>query len=209
MATFAERLRYYREKSKYSQKELADIIGISVAAYNKYETRGNEPKIDILIKLASALNIDVNTLVGFHADNAKDLIQTLNGYGIEAKQLDKYHVKIRPRPTLNYMGDFNPAGLTENIKRNWKTFNTFTLQDLLSFAEDEAQQIYENFTKPVIRQRVFYNLFLIDIVEGTPPDFGSYEDYIKWLETQAATPGTETPPAGTVTQKAGKAKKNK
>ena len=65
MDTFAERLRYYRERAGYSQKELSDLIGVSVAAYNKYETRGNEPKLEILIKLANALNTDVNTLVGY------------------------------------------------------------------------------------------------------------------------------------------------
>lgn len=75
--TFAERLRYYREKIGYSQKELAEKIGISFAAYNKYETRGNEPKIEILIKLATALNIDINTLVGFHQDEHAALLSLL------------------------------------------------------------------------------------------------------------------------------------
>lgn len=200
METFAERLKYYRQKAGYSQKELADKIGIKFAAYNNYETKGAQPKIEVLIKMATALNIDVNTLVGFHADNTKDLIETLNNYGIEVKPLDKYHVKIRPRPTLTYMGDLNPIGITEgetiSKKRDWKTFNTFTLQDLIGLAEDEAQNVCDLFVKPIIRQRVFYNLFIIDIVEGTPPNpnYGSYEDYINWLETQAAAPETETPP---------------
>lgn len=74
MGTFAENLRYYREKAELSQKELAKAIGVSVAAYNKYETRGNEPKIDILIKLANALNVDVNTLVGFRQTAEEILI---------------------------------------------------------------------------------------------------------------------------------------
>lgn len=198
--TFAERLRYYREKAKLNQKELAEKIGISFATYNNYETKGYEPKIDILIKLAAALNIDVNTLVGFHSDNAKNLIQTLEDYGIEVKQIDKYHVKIRPRPTLNYMGDLNPIGITEgktiSKKRKWKAFNIFRLQDLIDFAEDETQNICDLFTKPVIRQRIFYNLFLIDIVEGTPPDYEDYEKYIKWLENQNAAAGTDQ--AGTL-----------
>lgn len=62
---FAERLRYYRKKANLKQKELADKAGVSFAAYNKYETKGQEPKIEVLIKLANALGIDVNTLVGF------------------------------------------------------------------------------------------------------------------------------------------------
>lgn len=66
---FAERLRYYREKADLKQKELADKAGVSFAAYNKYETKGQEPKIEVLIKLANVLGIDVNTLVGYKAAN--------------------------------------------------------------------------------------------------------------------------------------------
>ena len=85
--TFAERLRYYREKNSYSQKELAEKIGVSFAAYNKYETRGNEPKIEILIKLAAALGIDVNTLVGFEPDDRAMMLHVLRSADI-AFELD-------------------------------------------------------------------------------------------------------------------------
>ncbi len=196
MATFAERLRYYREKSKYSQKELADIIGVSVAAYNKYETRGNEPKIDILIKLAAALNIDVNTLVGYHSENTQDIINTLTNYGLEVKKIDKYHVNIRPLPTLNYIGGYNPQGLYINKKRSWKSFNVFALQDIIATAETEAKDFYSNFTMPITRERVFYYLFLSDILEGHTPDYSSYEDYANWLDNQNPAPGTDQ--AGTL-----------
>lgn len=70
--TFAERLKYYRELANYSQKELALLIGVSFAAYNKYETRGNEPKIEVLIKIANTLGIDVNTLVGFKTQDVEN-----------------------------------------------------------------------------------------------------------------------------------------
>lgn len=65
MVTFAERLRNFRIEAKLSQKELAKKVGISFAAYNKYETKGSEPKIDVLIKLALALNRSVDELVGY------------------------------------------------------------------------------------------------------------------------------------------------
>lgn len=76
-SVFSERLRYFREYAKLNQKELAEKVGIPFQTYNNYETKGNEPKIEILIKLANALGVDVNTLVGFEekgktmpADNA-------------------------------------------------------------------------------------------------------------------------------------------
>ena len=65
MVTFTDRLKFYRTEAKLSQKELAEKVGISFAAYNKYETKGYEPKIEILVKLAYALNCSVNDLVGY------------------------------------------------------------------------------------------------------------------------------------------------
>ena len=87
MDSFATRLKYFREKAKFSQKELAKVVGINVAAYNKYETRGNEPKIEILIKLANALGVDINTLVGFQPDDRAMLLHVLRSADI-AFELD-------------------------------------------------------------------------------------------------------------------------
>ena len=69
MKTFAKRLRYYREKAKLQQKEIAKKIGISFAAYNKYETKDYEPNYETLLKIAAALGVDVNTLVGYEKEN--------------------------------------------------------------------------------------------------------------------------------------------
>ena len=69
METFAERLKHFRQAVKLSQKEIAEIIGIPFQTYNNYETKGNEPKIEILIKLANTLGIDINTLVGYKSAN--------------------------------------------------------------------------------------------------------------------------------------------
>ena len=68
MRTFAERLRFYRTTANLSQQALADKLGISVQTYNGYETKGYEPKYEILIKLAHALHVDVNALVGYDDD---------------------------------------------------------------------------------------------------------------------------------------------
>ena len=90
--TFAERLRYYREKAKLSQKDLSDKINIPFQTYNNYETKGIEPKIDIIIKLAMALGIDVNTLVGFQPNNVQDVKRLLESYGFSVIHIDDKEV---------------------------------------------------------------------------------------------------------------------
>ena len=68
MNTFAKRLRYYREKAKLNQKQLAKIVNIPYTTYSGYEIKDSQPPFEILLKLAAALGVDVNTLVGYKKD---------------------------------------------------------------------------------------------------------------------------------------------
>lgn len=74
MKTFSERLRFYRIANGLSQSKLADRVGLTVQSYNNYEVRGYEPRYEILIKLAIALNVDVNTLVGYKSNKKETLL---------------------------------------------------------------------------------------------------------------------------------------
>ena len=86
--TFAERLRYYREKAGLNQKELCEKIDITFSTYNNYETRGYEPKIEILLKLAYALGCSVDDLVGYKKDEIDLRLQGLQMlYGFTNKEI--------------------------------------------------------------------------------------------------------------------------
>lgn len=50
-----------------SQQRLADVVGVSQQAINKYENHGAEPDIYILIKLADYFETTVDCLVGHTA----------------------------------------------------------------------------------------------------------------------------------------------
>ena len=165
MASFAENLRYYREKAGYSQKYLAEKIGVSVAAYNKYETRGNEPKISILMELATTLNVDVNTLVGFHPtlqnylqtymDHTKNLILKVdNGYTVI---LEIENLKI---PKF-----FIPSDDLENIVNNCR-------KNTEKFSRPAFEAIEE------VERQAFCRSLTIDLS--------------KYLDKIIATHGTET-----------------
>lgn len=128
MMTFAERLRHYREKAKFSQKRLAEKIGVGFATYNNYETKGYEPKIEVLIKIANTLGIDVNTLVGFQEQkelkiNRSDTLIILyavkyalscNGYRV-AK-----HVIEMAIPLLPYLPKKELFAMEKCILHNWE-----------------------------------------------------------------------------------------
>ena len=64
MSDFAKNLRRYRKRKNYSQEKLAKELHYGYTAIANYESGRNEPSIDDLIRLAKALNVTVNELIG-------------------------------------------------------------------------------------------------------------------------------------------------
>lgn len=63
--SFQENLRLYRERAGYTQaKEFAAAIGLKYTTYIAYENQGKEPKYDTLRRIAAALNVSTDMLLG-------------------------------------------------------------------------------------------------------------------------------------------------
>ena len=59
-----QRLRDLREDKDLTQKQLAEIIGMSQEGYSKYETGKNDIPTDILIKLSNYYNTSIDYILG-------------------------------------------------------------------------------------------------------------------------------------------------
>ena len=57
------RIRNLREDNDLSQREMAEILGMSQTGYSKYETGENDIPTQILIKLAQYHNTSVDYLL--------------------------------------------------------------------------------------------------------------------------------------------------
>lgn len=64
MKVFAERLTELRKQYKYTQRQMADILGISQPSYIRYENDTSEPTQENLVKLADAFDVSVDYLLG-------------------------------------------------------------------------------------------------------------------------------------------------
>lgn len=64
MKVFAERLTELRKQYKYTQRQMADILGISQPSYIRYENNTSEPTQENLVKLADAFDVSVDYLLG-------------------------------------------------------------------------------------------------------------------------------------------------
>lgn len=61
---FNENLKESRLKSGLSQKDLSENIGVAKSTYSLYESGKREPNVDTIKKIASALNVSADTLLG-------------------------------------------------------------------------------------------------------------------------------------------------
>ena len=65
MRDLGSRLQMLRKQRGITQKILAERINKSVAAVSSYETNVQSPPLDVLISIASVLNVSLDYLVGF------------------------------------------------------------------------------------------------------------------------------------------------
>ncbi len=61
---FSDRLRETRERRNLKQSELAERAGLQVAAVSHFETGRRAPSFDNLRRLADALNVTTDYLIG-------------------------------------------------------------------------------------------------------------------------------------------------
>lgn len=66
----SERLQQLREKAGFENaKAFANAMGMPYSTYSTYESGKSEPKAAALVKIAAALQVSVDDLLGYHVDD--------------------------------------------------------------------------------------------------------------------------------------------
>lgn len=60
---FSKRLREIRMKCGFTQQNMADKLGISLNAYQKYEQSERSPSLDCLVRIADIFEISLDYLL--------------------------------------------------------------------------------------------------------------------------------------------------
>ena len=66
-----EQIREHRKKVGLTQEQVANYLGVSTPAVNKWESGSTYPDVTLLAPLARLLEIDLNTLFTFHESLSK------------------------------------------------------------------------------------------------------------------------------------------
>ena len=61
---FHQRLRHVRMIRRYTQQSVADYLGLSLNAYQKYEQAERSPSLDCLLKICDLFQIPSDYLLG-------------------------------------------------------------------------------------------------------------------------------------------------
>ena len=64
MKVFCERLIEQRKLNNYTQRQIADMLGIKQPSYIRYEKGDSEPSFENLVKLADIFDVSIDFLLG-------------------------------------------------------------------------------------------------------------------------------------------------
>lgn len=64
MHNFSQSLKHYRQLYKITQKQMAEKLGMTPNAYQKYELGTREPNLNTLIQIADIFKLPLDDLVG-------------------------------------------------------------------------------------------------------------------------------------------------
>ena len=132
------RIKEARELAGYSQKEIAQIIGVAQNTFHGYESGKHDPKSDILVKIANVCNVTVDFLLGREDSNPT------NSYSqSESEHIKKYH-------TLDEYGKQAVDGILETEYQRCKKQKNETIP----LSEDvEADEFAEQAKKYFLKEK--------------------------------------------------------
>lgn len=97
-----KRIRKYREDRKLSQKDLADMIGVSNSRISNWEKGINRPDADIIADLCRVLQISPSELLDVHLSTDE-----LNDQ--ERKVIQAYRIKTELQEAINILLGINES----------------------------------------------------------------------------------------------------
>lgn len=86
-------IREYRKKKNITQEEMANRLGVTAPAVNKWENGNSQPDIMLLAPIARLLNITLNTLLSFEEELTTEEINNIV-YKINTKLKDENYEEV-------------------------------------------------------------------------------------------------------------------
>lgn len=89
-------LRELRKQNEMTQKELADLIGVSTVSLNRYEKGLRKPKLDKLKKISEVFGVSIKIISGvdFEENTEKEILVLKTEYD-RLKEIERKYNEIK------------------------------------------------------------------------------------------------------------------
>ncbi len=103
-------IKKYRKEIGLTQEEMANRLGVTTPAVNKWENGNSNPDIELLAPIARLLNISLDTLLSFHDKLTGAEIEEIRHHA--ADSLFGFYLRKKnyamAEKYLNYFSDYDP-----------------------------------------------------------------------------------------------------
>jgi len=93
MSTFSQNLKALRNRIGLKQAEIAEKVGITSSTWSNYEVGKSEPNTDVIVKIASALEVSVDELLTSESRHAHLINEPSERYKRTPKRTPNAHLK--------------------------------------------------------------------------------------------------------------------
>lgn len=114
-----ERIKMLRTEKGLTMKDMADMLNITISAWNKYEKDEAEPKISNIVKIADYFNVSLDFLLGRTNIRDPQIIDTAN---IQNDFLKEFEWSSIGDPSQMYF-------LIENLSASISEFNAHKIRE--------------------------------------------------------------------------------
>ena len=117
-----DRIKEYRKKARLTQNQLGELSGTSERTIQQYESHKRQPRIEQLHKIANALSIPIEDLIG---TRNLDIVNDVVGlFSDEVKEIQDSPEEIALKSSLDY---------------NFTMLNIEGKKKVVAFSEDIAK----------------------------------------------------------------------
>lgn len=151
MNYFPSRLKLLREEHQYTQKQIADELGISQSYYAKFEYGNREPGLEMLVRICKHFNVSADYLLGLIDGDTNDshleYLRAALSYAVDWKQCYD-RGKLPPLKLKNaFYDNYKMAGLFFDAKKFLKNV-TLYIESVIIELQDEIERIEDKRRTP-------------------------------------------------------------
>ena len=180
--SFQDNLRMHREQLGITAKDFAAQLGINYGTYAGYETQGREPKYETLCKIAAALNVSIDDLLGYSTNKYEHysaLVRAV-GYSLIDEREDGSIVIVNEFPGTDLSPDDvvsfpSKEDFCDYINRIIQLHNKLHDAELkrLLYMGLERKALFDEFAQPGDPLERLEKMRVIDVVANEYIDFAS------------------------------------